>query len=109
MRVPIRLSSKYRSQKTDGYASKKEARRAGELRLMQSAGAISELREQVTYEILPSMPVINCWKPLRYIADFAYKQDGVEVVEDVKGFKTREYRIKKRLMLFVHKIVIKES
>jgi hypothetical protein len=101
--------SKYRAQKTDGYASKKEARRAGELKLMQSAGVISDLREQVTYEILPSMPLIKCPKPLRYIADFAYKQDGVDVVEDVKGFKTREYRIKRRLMLFVHKIVIKES
>src|SRR6185436_15002549 len=43
--------SKYKNEKTDGYASKKEARRAAELKLMEKSGRIRNLREQVVYEL----------------------------------------------------------
>ena len=43
-----------------------------------------------------------------YIADFVYEQDGKTIVEDTKGFRTPDYIIKKKLMLCVHKIKIKE-
>lgn len=47
-------NNKYHAQKSGGYASRKEHRRANELRLMQRAGLISNLREQVSYEIIPA-------------------------------------------------------
>jgi hypothetical protein len=43
-----------------------------------------------------------------YIADFVYEQDGKTIVEDTKGVRTPDYIIKKKLMLYIHKIQIKE-
>jgi len=111
-RVPIRLNSrsKFHAKRTNGYASKRESTRAAELHLAQTCGMISDLREQVSYELLPAQREIGFNRPLRYVADFVYRdRDGIEVIEDVKGFRTREYRIKKRLMWQVHKIAIRES
>lgn len=75
------------------FASKKEAARYRELKLLESAGKISDLRLQVRYNLVPPK------KPLRgvdYIADFVYRDsDGQLVVEDVKGVKTRVYSLKK--------------
>ena len=47
-------NNKYHAQKSGGYDSRKEHRRANELRLMQRAGLISNLREQVSYELIPA-------------------------------------------------------
>jgi len=102
--------SKYKSVKTEGYASKAEARRAAELKLMERAGSISGLREQVIFELAPSVIVQGRKRPpLRYIADFAYIEDGQQVIEDVKGFRTDVYRIKRHLMATVHGIEIRET
>ena len=96
---------KYRNKKTGGYASMAEANRAGALKLLERAGRITELREQVPYILVPKQDGEGA---VKYVADFVYQQDGQTVVEDVKGFKTREYVIKRKLMLHVHGIRIRE-
>jgi hypothetical protein len=79
---------------------------------MLQAGLISNLREQVSYTIIPSQKdstgkVVE--RACKYIADFVYTDGhGNTVVEDTKGFRTAEYIIKRKLMLFVHGIRIKE-
>lgn len=104
--------SKYHAEKCNGYDSKKEYYRAQQLKLWVKAGVISELREQVVFLLIPSQ--INSEgieeKPVRYKADFVYIDNatGQMVVEDTKGFRTPEYIIKRKLMLQVHGITIKE-
>lgn len=114
--------SKYGARKSGGYDSCKEHRRANELKMMQRAGLISNLREQVPYEIIPAqysecydgynkkMVRILLERSCRYIADFVYTDNntGQTVVEDTKGVRTKEYIIKRKLMLYVHGIRIKE-
>lgn len=106
--------SKYNNSKHGGYDSKKEARRATELKLLEKAGVISHLQEQVVYELIPSQYRIVSGKKkcieraMKYIADFQYVENGNTVVEDTKGFRTEVYRIKKKLMLYFHDIQIKE-
>lgn len=106
--------SKYNNSKHNGYDSKKEARRATELKLLEKAGVISHLQEQVVYELIPSQYRIVSGKKkcieraMKYIADFQYVENGNTVVEDAKGFRTEVYRIKKKLMLYFHDIQIKE-
>lgn len=100
--------SKYHAEKSGGYASRKEHNRANQLKLMQRAGLISDLREQVSYELIPAQ---DGERACRYIADFVYtdNETGQTIVEDTKGFRTPEYRIKRKLMLFIHGIRIKET
>ena len=97
--------NKFGARKTNGYDSKREAVRAAELHLLERAGKISDLREQVRYELIPKQ---EGERALHYVADFVYRQGGETVVEDVKGMKTREYVIKRKLMLHVHGIRIRE-
>lgn len=118
--------SKYYSKKVilDGvkFDSVKEARRYQELILMQRAGLISGLRRQVEFVLIPTQrepdkvgkrggvtkgKVIE--QKCAYIADFVYTENGYIVVEDVKGFRTADYKIKRKLMLFVHGIRIRET
>lgn len=91
--------SKYYSQKeiVDGitFHSKKEARRYRELKLMERAGVIKELQLQVPYTLIPKS---SHGRAIKYIADFVYFEDGKRVVEDTKGFRTKEYKLKKRMM-----------
>jgi hypothetical protein len=95
-----------RVHKVNGYASKKEAQMASDLRLLASAGHIQELKEQVKFELIPKQPGERACS---YIADFTYWQDGQFVVMDTKGFRTEVYKIKKKLLLWVHKIRITEA
>ena len=101
--------SKYHAKKTvvDGiiFQSRKEAKRYQELKLMQRAGLISDLRRQVTFELIPKQ---QGERAVSYIADFVYSEDGQTVVEDVKGVRTPVYRIKKKLMLWRHGVRIRE-
>jgi len=105
-------ANKYHAKKVGGHASKKEHNRAGQLKLMQIAGEISDLREQVSFDLIPAQRdkagnLIE--RGCRYIADFVYKTKvGDTVVEDTKGVRTKEYIIKRKLMLSVHGIRIKE-
>lgn len=102
--------NKYNARKTGAHASKKEHTRANELKLMQRAGLITNLREQVRYLLIPGQKNGDrVERPCYYIADFVYEDvDGNLVVEDTKGFRTPEYVIKRKLMLSVHGITIKE-
>ena len=106
---------KYRNIKSGKYDSKKEKCRADLLKLLEKQGEISHLKEQVKFELIPSQyEVINgkkrCLeKSCSYIADFTYCDvNGNFIVEDTKGFKTKDYIIKRKLMLSVHGIRIKE-
>lgn len=104
-------ANKYHARKTGGHASAKEHRRSCQLRLMQRAGIIANLREQVKYLLIPAQRDPSgklLERECSYIADFVYDRDGATVVEDTKGFRTPEYRIKRKLMLHVHGIRIKE-
>ena len=105
-------SNKYHAQKSGGYASRKEHRRANELKLMQRAGMISNLREQVSYDLIPAQyddkgKLLE--RACAYVADFVYTDgQGNTIVEDTKGLRTDVYRIKRKLMLHVHGIKISE-
>lgn len=92
------------------FDSIKECQRYCELKLMQRAGVISDLQLQVSFELIPTHRIDGkvVERAVNYIADFVYKQDGVQVVEDTKGMRTKEYIIKRKLMLYIHNIRIKE-
>lgn len=105
--------NKYHARSSGGYASRKEHRRANELQLMQRAGLISNLREQVSYELIPPQRGTDgkvLERACTYIADFVYTDNatGQTIVEDTKGFRTKEYIIKRKLMLHVHGIRLTE-
>ena len=100
------------------YDSTKEFQRALHLELLQKAGEITELRRQVKYVLIPAQREPDKGKrkgkllerECAYIADFVYVDCHTEetVVEDVKGVKTKEYVIKRKLMLWRYGIRIKE-
>jgi regulator of protease activity HflC (stomatin/prohibitin superfamily) len=122
--------NKLNAQKTDGYDSKKEAERAAELRWLEKAGKIRDLREQVKFVLLPAKyeeiprigkrgkpvkPKRRCIeRGLSYVADFVYtdNETGHTVVEDVKGYKGgATYQIfinKRKLMLEIYGIKVVE-
>ena len=125
-------TNKLNAVKTDGYASKKEAERAAELRWLQRAGKIRDLREQVEYVLIepkyeeiprigkrgkPIKPKRVCVeRGLKYVADFRYVdcKTGETVVEDTKGYKNPSaatYRVfvqKRKMMLEKYGIKVVE-
>ena len=111
--------NKYNAEKTayDGelFDSAKEADRYAELLLLQRAGKIFDLQRQVKFELRPPQerPDGKREFPVRYIADFVYKdKTGRKVAEDVKGYKNgaayKMFVVKRKLMLLVHHIAVKE-
>lgn len=122
--------NKLHAEKTNGYASKKEAKRAAELRLLERAGIIRDLQEQVKFVLIPAVweeiprigkrgkpikPKRKCvQRELAYVADFVFIDNatGHTVVEDVKGYKGgATYRIfvnKKKHMMEKYGIEVKE-
>ena len=101
-----RCMNKFHNVKTNGYDSKKEAKRAYELQMMERAGKIKNLRMQVPYIIIPKQ---SGEREARYILDFQYEQNGEMVFEDCKGMRTAAYILKRKLMLLVHGIRILET
>ena len=107
---------KYHNKKVvrDGekYDSKKEYMRHCELKLLERGGCISDLRRQVKYVLIPSQKENGkcIERECSYYADFVYldNETGETVVEDVKGMRTEVYKLKRKLMLWVHHIRIKE-
>jgi hypothetical protein len=89
------------------FASGAEADRYEQLKVMAEGQAIERLRLQVPFAIQ-----INGKHVCNYVADFTYyisTPHGLEhVVEDVKGFPTTEYRLKKKLVEAYHQIIIHE-
>ena len=109
--------SKYRNRKLvmngEHFDSMKEAARYQELKLLERAGEIRELKRQVPFVVIPAQrdekgKVIE--REVKYIADFTYIEKGklVRTVEDVKGMRTEVYKIKRKLMLYRNGIRIKE-
>lgn len=124
-RSDIMAYTKYRSKKVnvDGicFDSKKEANRFCELKMLEKAGEISNLQRQVKYVLIPAQREPDTVgarggvkkgklieRECAYMADFVYEENGETVVEDTKGFRTTEYVIKRKLMLKVHGIRIRE-
>ena len=98
--------SKFGNKKTNGYDSKREYQRSLELKALQESGDISNLQEQVPFVVIEKQ---QGEREAKYKADFTYyTKDGQFVVEDVKGMKTPEYILKRKLMLKVHGIRIVE-
>lgn len=104
------------------FHSKKELHRYEELCLLEKAGQIKNLRREVKYILIPAQRE-TIWKngkprqgkcierECSYIADFVYEENGQTVVEDVKGgsaTKTEVYKVKRKLMLYVHGIRVRE-
>lgn len=114
--------NKYGAHRVGTHASRKEHDRSNQLKLWQRAGVISNLREQVPFVLIPAQygdagtdphgkPVRVCIeKSCKYIADFVYtdNETGQTIVEDTKGVRTKDYVIKRKLMLYLHGIRIKE-
>ena len=98
-------------------SSTKERNRGAVLELLQRQGYISGLQKQVVYELIPAhYDVVNgkrkcIERACTYKADFVYYdvENKQLIVEDSKGFRTKEYIIKRKLMLFLHGIKIKET
>lgn len=120
------MASKYGSRKCtyDGmtFDSKRERDRYCDLRILEKAGQISDLRCQVKYTLIPEQRGPDALGPKGgrkrgkilekaccYVADFVYIKDGKTVVEDVKGVRTKDYIIKRKLMLWLHGIRIQEA
>lgn len=106
--------SKYHAKRTsvDGivFDSKREADRYLVLKGMEDDGAIEDLRRQVRYELIPAFDVDGRhYRPVFYVADFVYVEDGKEIVEDVKGMRTDVYRLKSKLFARRYGKVIKET
>lgn len=117
--------TKYHNRKVrrDGltFDSRKEHRRYNELLLLEQAGEIKNLRRQVKFVLIPPQREPNIIGPrggvkkgkllereCAYIADFVYIQNGKTVVEDTKGVRTKDYVIKRKLMLYTQGIRIRE-
>ena len=122
--------NKYHNRKvvtSDGieHDSRREANRWCELKLLERAGQIVELDRQFKFVLIPAQyeqsfeELVKGKKPKKpklierecaYIADFVYRdaKTGDLIVEDTKGVKTKDYIIKRKLMLYVHLIKIKE-
>ncbi len=113
------MTNKYHNQHvrtSDGivHDSQREANRWVELNLLQKAGQIKNLNRQVKFVLIPKQveyvgkKVKVLEREVAYIADFVYQENGQTVVEDSKGMKTKDYIIKRKLMLYIHKIKIRE-
>ena len=100
--------TKYHAKKTtvDGFVfdSKAEAARYSQLVLLERSGQIENLCIHPAYPL-----IVNDSRIGKYIADFSYIENGVQIVEDVKGVKTPVYRLKKRLVKALYGFDILET
>ena len=128
----MRTRSKYKSRKVvrDGlvFDSLLEYRRWRELLLLERAGKIQGLQRQVSFELIPAqyeeIPTGEYYvrgekkgqekikrvcveRSVCYVADFVYTEDGKQVVEDSKGFETKDFIIKRKLLLWANGIKLK--
>lgn len=117
---------KYRNKRVEYegivFDSLKEKRRYCQLQILEKNGIISDLRLQVPFELIPAIyedEIVQLktktkikrklvQRSTTYVADFVYLQDGKMIVEDTKGFRTKEYELKKKMMRAFLGIEIKE-
>lgn len=104
------------------FDSLKEYRRFCELSLLERAGKITELERQVKFILIPAQREPDTIgkrggvkqgklmeRECSYVADFTYWKNGKWIVEDTKGMRTKDYIIKRKLMLYIHGVRIKET
>lgn len=79
-------------------------------KLMEKSQEIWDLQRQVKFPLIETFKLNDkTYRTTYYIADFVYlDNDGKTHVIDVKGFKTREYLLKKKLMAWKYGIEIEE-
>ena len=96
--------SKYRNVKINGFDSKAEFARWQELKILERAGQITDLKRQMRFPLAIG-PMLIC----TYVSDFTYRdaKTGESIVEDTKGFITDVFRIKRKLMLALWGIDVK--
>ena len=99
--------NKFGARKTvvDGitFDSMAESRRYQELKLLEAAGEISDLELQPSYELQPKFKRNGkSVAAIVYRADFRYRENGVLVIEDTKGFMTKDFRLKQKLFWYQH-------
>ena len=116
----MKSKNKYGAKKVtiDGiqFDSKKEANRYCELKLLERCGEITDLELQKEFELIPAQRIDGkvVERAVKYKADFVYKENGKTVVEDVKGYRDAssagyaKFVLKRKLMLFVHGIRVRE-
>lgn len=123
------MANKYKNRKItrngETFDSLKEYRRYIELSLLEKAGTIQGLKRQVVFDLLPAqyeqVSIADYIKSkgrkargkclersVKYVADFVYTENRKTVVEDVKGKRTKDYILKRKMMLYFHGIRIKE-
>lgn len=85
------------------FASRAEAKRYGELKLLECAGRISDLKLHVEYPL-----VVNGEKVGKYTCDSEYIEDGELVTEDVKGRAARDWPLRKRLFAALYGRKVRE-
>ena len=106
--------NKYKNKKITIYGitfdSQHEAERYLQLKHLEKIGEISNLELQKAFVLIPSQYIDGkcVERPCKYIADFCYEQGGKTIVEDAKGYKVETYRIKKKMMLYLKGIQVKE-
>ena len=100
------MATKYRNTKVVmggvAFDSRREAARWKELQMLERAGQICDLRRQVAFELVPGVKFAGAARArpaIRYFADFVYTERDKQVIEDVKGVETPEFKIKRHLML----------
>lgn len=86
------------------FASRREAARYQELRIAERAGLIQDLVLQPRYPL-----VVGGMRIAVYVADFRYQRGGAIVVEDCKGYRTRDYKLRRKLMKACYNIEILET
>lgn len=117
MAIPKIKAHKYHAQNVEGFDSKKEYNRSKQLVFLLENKIISDLKYQVPFILCPSQygkdyngKDICLRRDMKYIADFTYIDDnGKYIVEDSKGYKTIEYKRKRKLMKAIYNIEIKET
>lgn len=98
---PHLKKNKYHNKKSNGFDSKKEKRQYQILKMLEKSKVISDLRTQVTFELQPSFKINDkTIRAIKYIADFVYIKNGIEEVADCKGYRTKEYMIKRKMFAY---------
>jgi len=104
---PAAKQTKFASVSTivDGvkFDSKKEANRYRDLKMLQAGGKIKDLKWQIKFELIPTQTYKGqTLRRVSYYADFSYydTEKNETIIEDVKGIKTTEYIIKKKMLIY---------
>lgn len=97
------MISKYRNKRTeyDGikFDSIKEKNYYIKLKLLEKSGKIRDLKLQVKFELQPSFKFKGkTIRAINYVADFTYYEENKLVIVDTKGYRTKEYLLKKKMM-----------